>query len=316
MYEQIARNKRRSAGYVGMFLVLWLGIGLAVGWIAALSSARQAGVSAPVAQDVTTGIVVAALVALAAVAYTLTSGSRLLLSVAGAQPADPQRYPQLYNLVEALALGDGLPTPAVYVVEDPSPNAFATGISPSKAAVTVTTGLLAVMDREELEGVLGHELSHIKNYDTRLLLIVTTLLGMAGLLASLIWRSAFFMRGGRGRSDNSQVAMLLLLAGLLLAIVGFVVGPIIRLALSRRRESLADASSVELTRNPIGLIRALKTLQSNDVPLVKANHVTAALCIDDPLQHHESRVHRLFDTHPPIAERIAALERIAQGATV
>jgi heat shock protein HtpX len=315
VYEQIARNKRRSAGYVGIFFVLWLGIGLAVGWIAALVSARQAGVSAPVAQDVTTGVVVAALVALAAVAYTLTSGTRLVLSVAGAQPADPQRYPQLYNLVEALAMGDGVPMPAVYVIEDPSPNAFATGISPSKAAVTVTTGLLAVMDREELEGVLGHELSHIKNYDTRLLLIVTTLLGMAGLLASLIWHSAFFMRGGRGR-NNSQFAMLLLLAGLLLAIVGFVVGPIIRFALSRRRESLADASSVELTRNPMGLIRALKTLQGNDVPLVKANHVTAAMCIDDALQHHESRVHRLFDTHPPIAERIAALERIAQATTV
>ena len=178
-----------------------------------------------------------------------------MLAVAGAQPADRNRYPQLYNLVEALAIGDGLPMPAVYVVEDRSPNAFATGISPAKAAVTVTTGLLAVMDREELEGVLGHEISHIKNYDTRLLLIVTTLLGMAGLLASLIWRSAFFARGGRGR-DNNQFAMLLLLAGLLLAIVGFVVGPIIRLALSRRRESLADASSVELTRNPVGLIRA------------------------------------------------------------
>ena len=185
----------------------------------------------------------------------------------------------------------------------------------NKPVVTVTTGLLAVMDREELEGVLGHEISHIKNYDTRLLLIVTTLLGMAGLLASLIWRSAFFMRGGRGRNNN-QFAMVLLLAGLLLAIVGFVVGPIIRLALSRRRESLADASSVELTRNPVGLIRALKTLQNNEVPLVKANHATAAMCIDDPLQHHESRIHRLFDTHPPIAERIATLERMAQGTTV
>jgi len=315
VYEQIARNKRRSAGYVGVFVVLWLGIGLVVGWIAALSPARQPGVSAPVIPDITTGVLVAALLALGAVAYTLTSGTRLVLAVAGARPADPQRYPQLYNLVEALAIGDGIAMPAVYVVEDRSPNAFATGISPSKAAVTVTTGLLAVMDREELEGVLGHEISHIKNYDTRLLLIVTTLLGMAGLLASLIWRSAFFMRGGRGRNNN-QFAMLLLLAGALLAVVGLVVGPIIRLALSRRRESLADASSVELTRNPVGLIRALKTLQTNDVPLVKANHATAAMCIDDPLQHHESRIHRLFDTHPPIAERIAALERMAQGSTV
>ena len=315
MYEQIASNKRRSAGYVGLFVVMWLGIGLLVGWIFAINSPSQPGVSAPVAKDITTGLIVAALLALGAVVYTLTSGSRMVLAVAGARPADPQRYQQLYNLVEALAIGDGIPMPAVYVVEDRSPNAFATGVSPAKAAVTVTTGLLAIMDREELEGVLGHELSHIKNYDTRLLLIVTTLLGMAGLLASLIWRSAFFARGGRGRNNN-QFAMLLLLAGLLLAIVGFVVGPMIRLALSRRRESLADASSVELTRNPTGLIRALKTLQTNDAPLVKANHATAAMCIDDPLQHHESRIHRLFDTHPPIAERIATLERMEQGLTV
>ena len=315
MYEEIARNKRRSAGYIAAFAVAWLGIGAVVGWVAADTSTRQFGTAAPVGPDIAAGVFVAALLAVTAIVFTLTSGTRLVLSVAGAKPADPARYPQLCNLVEALAMGDGLPMPAVYVVDDPSPNAFATGISPAKAAVTVTTGLLAVMDREELEGVLGHELSHIKNYDTRLLLIVTTLLGMAGLLASLIWRSAFFMRGGRGR-NNDQFAILLLLAGLLLAIVGFVIGPIIRLALSRRRESLADASSVELTRNPAGLIRALKALQTNDVPLAKANHATAAMCIDDPLQHHESRVHRLFDTHPPLAERIAVLERMAQGTSV
>ena len=246
--------------------------------------------------------------------FTLRSGTRLVLTLAGAKPADPVRHAQLYNLVQALAIGDGLPTPAVYVVDDPSPNAFATGISPSRAAVTVTSGLLAVMDREELEGVLGHELSHIKNYDTRLLLIVTTLIGMAGLLASLAWRSAFFTRG-RGR-DANQATLVIMAAGLLLAVVGFLVGPIIRLALSRRRESLADASSVELTRNPAGLIRALRTLQTNDLPLARTNHATAAMCIDDPLQHHEGTVHRLFDTHPPIADRIAVLEQMAQGLSV
>jgi heat shock protein HtpX len=204
--------------------------------------------------------------------------------------------------------------PAVYVVHDESPNAFATGMSPQHAAVTVTTGLLAVMDREELEGVLGHELSHIKNYDTRLLLIITTLIGMAGLLASMLWRSAFFVRG-RGR-DGNQLTMLVIVAGALLAVVGFVLGPLVRLALSRRRESLADASCVELVRNPVGLLRALRTLQANDVPLARTNHATAAMCIDDPLQHHPGALHRLFDTHPPIAERIAALEQMALGRTV
>ncbi|HZL16614.1 MAG TPA: M48 family metalloprotease, partial [Polyangia bacterium] len=160
---------------------------------------------------------------------------------------------------------------------------------------------------------IGHEMSHIKNYDVRLILIVSTLIGMAGLLASLIWRSAFFMRP-RGR-DGGQVVILVIAAGALLGVVAFVVGPIIRLALSRRRESLADVSGVELTRNPAGLLSALRKLEANDKPFAKFNHATAAMCIDDPLQHHESWIHHLFDTHPPIAERIAALERIAQGQT-
>jgi heat shock protein HtpX len=314
MYEEIARNKRRSVAYVVVFVALWLGVGALIGWLTATTLARRPGSAAPITADTTTGIVVAAILALAAVAFTLHSGTRMVLSIAGARAADPQEHRQLYDLVQALAMGDGLPMPAVYIIDDPSPNAFATGISPARAAVTVTSGLLAVMDREELEGVLGHEISHIKNYDTRLLLIVTTLLGMAGLAASVIWRSAFFTRG-RGR-DAAQFTALVLAAGALLAVVGFVVGPLIRLALSRRRESLADASSVELTRNPVGLIRALRTLQKNDVPLQRFNHATAAMCIDDPLQHHEGRIHRLFDTHPPIAERIAALERTAQGLAV
>jgi heat shock protein HtpX len=231
--------------------------------------------------------------------------------VSGAQPADPNRYQALHNIVEALAIGEGLPKPDVYVIDDPSPNAFATGTSPKHAAVTVTTGLLAIMNREELEGVIGHEMSHIKNYDVRLLLIVSTLIGMAGLLASVVWRSAFFMRP-RGR-DSGQIMIVVFLAGLLLGLVALVFGPLIRLALSRRREELADVSSVELTRNPAGLISALRKLEQNDKPFAKFNHATAAMCIDDPLQHHESWMHRLFDTHPPISERIAVLERIMQG---
>ena len=235
-----------------------------------------------------------------------------MLKVSGAQAADPARYRQLYDIVETLAIGEGIPTPEVYVINDSSPNAFATGTSPKRASITATTGLLAIMNREELEGVIGHEMSHIKNYDVRLLLIVSTLIGMAGLLASLIWRSALFMRGGRGR-QGGQVMLIVFAAGLLMGIVALIFGPIVRLALSRRRESLADVSGVELTRNPLGLISALKKLQSNDQPFAKFNHATAAMCIDDPLQHHEKWFHHLFDTHPPIAERIATLEQIAVG---
>ena len=312
MYEQIARNKRRSILYISAFFLAWLGIGALVGLLFSVFGSSKAG-NGP-ASDVGTGMLIAALAAAGAIVFTLRSGTRLVLSVAGAVPASRDQYPVLFNLVEALALGDGSPIPAIYVVQDDSPNAFATGLSPARAAVTVTSGLLAIMDREELEGVLAHELSHIRNYDTRLLLVVSTLIGLAGLLASLVWRSAFFTRS-RGR-DGQQIMLLIFAAGALLSIVAFVVGPLIRLALSRRRESLADASAVELSRNPAGLLSALRKLQANDTPLKKMNHATAAMAIDDPLQHHPSRMHRLFDTHPPLAERIAVLERMEQGLSV
>jgi len=312
MYAQIARNRRRSVEYVVLFFAVWVGIGALVGWIAGAATAPP-GASVP-AGDVVTGMVIAGLLALAGVVFSLRSGVRLVLAVSGARPADPVRYAQLHHIVEALAIGDGVPKPAVYVIDDPSPNAFATGTSPSNAAISATTGLLAMMNREELEGVIGHEMSHIKNYDVRLLLIVSTLIGMAGLLASLVWRSAFFIRP-RGR-ESDQVIAVVFAAGLLLGVVAVIFGPLVRLALSRRREELADVSGVELTRNPQGLINALRKLERNDQPFAKFNHATAPMCIDDPLQHHESWFHHLFDTHPPISERIAVLERIAQGQTV
>jgi heat shock protein HtpX len=311
MYEQIARNKRRAVFYLFLFFAVWVGIGALIGLVFAASNSRS---TAPPSTAAITGMVIAGLFALAGIAYTMTSGTRLVLAVSGARPADPEKYRQLHDIVEALAIGDGLPKPDVYVIDDPHPNAFATGTSPKHAAITATTGLLEIMNREELEGVIGHEMSHIKNYDVRLILIVSTLIGMAGLLASLIWRSAFYMRP-RGR-DSGQIMIVVYAAGLLLGLVAIVFGPLIRLALSRRRESLADVSGVELTRNPRGLIGALKKLQQNDEPFAKFNHATAAMCIDDPLQHHESWFHHLFDTHPPLEERIAALEAIEQGRSV
>jgi heat shock protein HtpX len=315
VYEQIAANKRRSATYVVLFMLTWIGIGALVGWLFAGTGPSYPGAPASTAwPDVVTGMVVAGILALLGVLFSLTSGAGLVLAVSGARPADPVKYAQLHNIVEALAIGDGIPKPDVYVIEDPSPNAFATGTRPGKAAITATTGLLAIMNREELEGVIGHEMSHIKNFDVRLLLVVSTLIGLAGLLASLVWRSAFFMRP-RGR-DGGQVMIVVFAAGLLLGLVAVIFGPLIRLALSRRREELADVSGVELTRNPAGLISALRKLEKNDKPFAKFNHATAAMCIDDPLQHHESWFHHLFDTHPPISERIAVLEQIMRGERV
>ncbi len=322
MYSEIASNKRRSVVLIAVFFVIWLGIGAGIG--ALINAVSRPAVNNGFAsvpstgydwKPLITGMVIGGVLAFFGILYSLTSGDKMVLRVSGAMPADPGRYQQLHNLVEALAIGDGIPKPEVYVIDDPSPNAFATGPSPQRASITFTTGLLATMNREELEGVAGHEMSHIKNHDIRLLLVVGTMIGMAALLASILWRSAFFAGGGRGGRGN-QLIIVIFAAGLALAIIGFIFGPLIRLALSRRRESLADVSGVELTRNPAGLLSALKKLQQTDVPFKKMNHSVAAMCIDDPLQHHEAWYHRLYDTHPPLEERIAALEKIASGQSV
>ena len=323
MYSEIASNKRRSVIFVGLFFVIWLAIGAVLGLLFRAVYRHSVTNGLAPAQPtnygwspIIIGMVICGLLAIAGILYSLTAGAGMVLRVSGAVPADPAQYLQLHNLVEALAIGEGIPKPAVYVINDPSPNAFATGLSPDKAAITFTTGLLSIMNREELEGVTGHEMSHIKNHDIRLLLVVGTMIGMAALLASVLWRGAFWGSTGRSNNGGSQIMLVVIAAGALLAVVGFIFGPLIRLALSRRRESLADVSGVELTRNPAGLLSALKKLQQNDKPFKKMNHATAAMCIDDPLQHHEAWYHRLYDTHPPIEERIAELEKIASGQSV
>jgi heat shock protein HtpX len=323
VYSEIASNRRRSAIVVGSFLVLWLAIGAALGLLfraitaPSVNDVAAAQPTNPSWDPVLVGLVIGALFATAGIVFSLTAGARLVLRTSGAERADPAKYQQINDLVGALAIGEGIPTPAVYVIDDPSPNAFATGVKPDKAAITFTSGLLGIMNREELEGVISHEMSHIKNHDIRLLLVVGTLIGLAAFLASILWRVAFWSSLGDDDSNGGiGILAVLAAAAALLTLLGFFFGPLIRLALSRRRESLADASGVELTRNPAGLLGALKKLQANDKPFKKMNHTTAAMCIDDPLRHHESWYHRLYDTHPPIEERIAALEQLAVGQTV
>jgi heat shock protein HtpX len=327
VYSEIASNRRRSAIVVAAFFVVWVGIGAIVGLIiraipysgtgGRASSTLSASSTISTWTPVLISVAVCAVLAILGIAYSLTAGARLVLRTSGAVPISANQYSHVLNLVSALAIGEGIPTPSVYVIEDPSPNAFATGISPDKAAITFTTGLLAIMNREELEGVISHEMSHIKNHDIRLLLVVGTLIGLAVLLSSLLWRTAFWGSIGEGdEGGGNQLLLVLVAAAALLAVVGFIFGPLIRLALSRRREALADVDGVELTRNPAGLLSALKKLQANDQPFKGMNHATAAMCIDDPLQHHDSWYHRLYDTHPPIADRIAELEKLAVGQTV
>jgi heat shock protein HtpX len=320
MYTEIARNKRRSLLFVGLFVLLWLVVGGLLGALLGQvlrssdpSNTNPGGTWTPVFF----GLIIGGAVAIGGVVFSLVGGARLVLKVSGATPADGPQYRQLHELVEALAIGEGIPAPTVYIIDDPSPNAFATGINPERAAITYTTGLLKLMNHEELEGVTGHEMSHIRNHDIRLLLIVGTLLGIAALLASALWRGAYW-GALLGDDENGGGGLLLAVfaASALLALVGFVVGPLIRLALSRRRESLADTDGVELTRNPAGLLGALKKLQQNTEPFKRMNHVTAAMCIDDPLQHHAGWFHHLYDTHPPIEERIAQLEKLASGLVV
>src|SRR5256885_78085 len=294
MYHQITSNKRKSVIVVVGFLALWLLAGFVIGEIGTAST-----------EGAIVGTVVLGLLGIGAALYAYYLGASTVLSAMGAHEADPRQYQQLYNIVQTLAIGDGLPMPKVYVIDDPSPNAFATGRDPQHAAVTATTGLLQMMNREELEGVLAHEMSHVKNYDVRLLLVVTTMIGLATLIASMYWRSL-----GRVRM-RGQGALVILAIGVVFALIAFIVGPIMQLALSRQRESLADASGVELTRNPVGLISALKKIAQNDKPVERFNHATAAMYIDNPKEHHGSFFNHLFDSHPPIEERIAALERIA-----
>jgi len=306
LLREIARNKRRSVIVISLFVLVWAGIGALLG---AIFSGRTSSPWSAVAG----GIVVAAALAALAATFALASGARLVLAVSGAQPADPGQYQQLHNVVDEMSIAAGLPKPVVYVIDDPSPNAFATGTSPNRAAITATTGLLQTMNREELEGVISHEMSHIKNYDVRLILVVTTLIGFAALLASLVWRTAFFAGPSDGDGDGNQFAIFVIAAGIALTVVAVIVGPLIQLALSRSREELADVSGANLTRNPMGLVHALEKLEQNDKPFARFNHATAAMCIDDPLQHHEGWWHHLFDTHPPIDQRITILERIASG---
>jgi heat shock protein HtpX len=294
MYHQISRNKRNSIIVITGFLLVWLLAGFVIGEFAG-------GVNYAI-----TGAIILGVLGVLAALYSYYLGSATVLSAVGAHEADPHQFQQLYNIVQTLAIGDGLPMPKVYIIEDPSPNAFATGRDPQHAAVTVTTGLLQMMNREELEGVLAHEMSHIKNFDVRLLLVVTTMIGLAAIISSVVWNGAL-----RFRSRDDRALLVVFAVGIIFTLIAFIVGPIMQLALSRQRESLADVSGVDLTRNPVGLINALKKIAANEKPMQRFNHAVAAMCIDNPTEHHGTFFNHLFDTHPPIEERIAALEKIA-----
>ena len=287
MYSAIARNKRNTWFILGAFVVLLGAIGLLAGWLAG------------------NNWWITAFILIFAAAYATFQyffADREALAMSGAVEVGSEDAPRFFRLVENLCIATGTPMPKLYVVEDPAPNAFATGRTPEQASITVTTGLFELMTDRELEGVLGHELGHIRNYDIRVSLIVFGLVVAVGILADLFLRFAFF--GGR-RGGNAQAQLLFLIFGVVAALVTPLLAGAVQAAISRQREYLADATSAMTTRDPDALASALGKLDQFGAPLARANTSMAHLWIADPLR--PSGLTRLFATHPPIAERIERL---------
>lgn len=235
------------------------------------------------------------------------NADKMVLATSGAKEIQKHHHPELFNIVENLAIGDGMPMPKVYIIHDTSPNAFATGRDPKHASIAVTTGILERLKKTELEGVLAHELSHIKNYDTRLLAITAVLVGFISLLADLFIRHMWW--GGMRNDRNNRSSAIVLVFAIALAILAPIVASLIQLAISRRREFLADASGALLTRYPEGLASALEKISSDPKPLKTATGATAHLFIVNPLKGKgfSGLLTNLFSTHPPIEERIKIL---------
>jgi heat shock protein HtpX len=294
VYEQVDRNKRRST----MIMVLFVVVIALVAWV----FSRILGYGP--------GMVGFALIIAGAMSFASYWWSdKVILAISGARPADKKRDFQFFTVAENLAMASQLPMPKLYIIEDSAPNAFATGRDPEHAVICATTGLLEKLNRTELEGVIAHELSHVRNYDIRLMSLVTVLVGMVTLLADWFLRSMRW--GGRDRDRNgNQIQGIFLLIGLLLTLLSPLIAQLMQLALSRRREFLADASAALLTRYPEGLAKALEKLAADKEPLEAANKATAHLYIVNPLKNRHDQIGwfaGLFSTHPPIEERLKAL---------
>ena len=262
------------------------------------------------------GLVIALVVAGVGSFIAYWKSDAVALRMSHAHPADPEQYARLHNVVEGLCIAAGLPKPRVYVIDDPAPNAFATGRNPRHAAIAVTTGLLDTMNRIELEGVLAHELSHVKNYDILVSTLAVTLVGVVVLLAD--WSLRFMWFGGGRRRDGDgggQGGAPVALIGLVLLLLAPLFAQLMQLAVSRRREALADVSGVALTRYPPGLISALEKLKADKTVVHFNSRATAHLWIESPLAREPgegpfARFNRLFDTHPPLDERIKVLKEL------
>ena len=298
MYDDIRNNKIKTGVIIAIFLVV---ITLIVYYVC---MAFDLGFMS---------IIIAMIFSIATSWASYYYSDKIVLSVNRAHPASQEEYQKLNNILDGLMVSSGLQNrPRLYVVDDPQPNAFATGRNPENAVICVTTGLLDKMDYYELEGVIAHELSHIKNYDIRLSAVVSIMVGFIVILADWVSRALFW--GVRDRDNDSKGNPILMLVGLLCLILAPIFGQLMQLALSRRREFLADASAVELTRNPDGLISALQKLDSDPNELKSANNATAYMYIVSPFKSNakdgKKRKSSLFSTHPSIDDRIEAIRNL------
>lgn len=304
MYEQIRRNRRASWLLMGLVVTLLATLGFVIGvaWWG----------------DVAGGVGLLGVFGVAAIVWSLIgyfTGDKMALAVSGARPVTHADEPQLYNVVEEMSIAAGMAKPpAVYVIEDPAPNAFATGRDPRHSSVAVTRGLMQRLDREELQGVVAHEMSHIRNYDIRFATLVGILVGMIALIADFFLRWSFWGGARRqGSSGGGNLGAIMLVVALALAIVAPMAAYAVQFAVSRRREYLADASGVELTRNPLGLAKALSKIAADPTQLKRTNRATAHLFVANPLKRRKTKsVSGVFDTHPPIGKRIEVLLAMAK----
>ncbi len=301
-YNQISANRRNS-------LLLALAV---VGILGALGFAIGYALTGEVAGSIVTTAIAAGIGLLLGLG-TYFAGDRIVLTASGAKEVDEVSAPQLMNVVREIALAANVPMPKVYTIDDSAPNAFATGRDPKHASIAVTTGLLDKLDREELQGVIAHELAHVRNLDIRFSLIVGVMVGSIALLSDFFLRFSFFgghRRSSRDRDGGGGLQAIMIVVAIVLAVVAPIAARMVQLAVSRQREYLADASSVELTRNPYGLERALAKISGDREVLEVANRATQHLYFTNPIKKFEDRASGLFTTHPPIVERINRIREL------
>jgi heat shock protein HtpX len=314
--DLIAVNKRNSAMLVACFIlfIVVLALVLAIGITAYIDPSSLNHINWKEVVIIGVGAtVMASLFSL----FAYYAGDDFVLTVSGAKPIQHGDDPELFNVVEEMSIAAGVPLPRIYLMNDPAPNAFATGRDPQHASLAITTGLRTKLTRDELQGVVAHEMAHIRNFDIRLMLLLAVLVGTVAMLCDFFWQILRWSRGGRSGDSRREeggtsglIALVFIALAIILAIIAPLLAQIIQLAVSRQREYLADASAVELTRYPLGLANALRKIEEDPHELNVANRGTAHLFIVNPIETFAARAHTMFASHPPIEDRIKRLEAL------